>query len=406
MGFFGVLGDIATGFLDGVSSVPIIGGILKPFAQAISSPIKGAQAQAATNEQREWAEYMQNLGWQQSEQSAQNQRYWSAEQAGIARDFAAQQAQLERDFNSFQAAQARNWNGLDQQVLRAQGVGINPGAIIGNSGTSAAVASQSGSPSVVPPSGAAGAAGVAPGSIPNGLLNLQALESVLKMRNESTKIQKETGRYDEVTDATLRKIESEIAVNAAQKGAIEIANAIQRVYGKRRAAAECLELEYRAYKSAADGDLAEAKQLTETMMARLYQAQDKEIRLKLPFIEAMMKQDLELVAQQTKTEKAKQADAYASAQEHKSGSELKSAEAETENVLREHKVTLTKRQIEEAAAKVGLTENQAAKALADAVQAQDKAAFLSNNPKIKRLITILSSIGDAASLGVLKGLLK
>lgn len=94
----------------------------------------------------------------------------------------------------------------------------------------------------------------------------------------------------------------------------------------------------------------------------------------------------------------------ASAAESSAGARLKNEQATSEKVLRDYDVNLKKWQSQEAAKRCNLSEVEFRQRLAELCQAEDKSKFLDEHPMIKRAISYLQSVGDAATLGVLKGI--
>lgn len=324
MSFLGAIGSAFSGLTKGLTKIPLLGDFAEPIAGLFGGATDYLIAQEEADQNRQWQQYMAQFQHGLNEQSAEAQRNWSSHEADVM-----------RTFNMQEAEKNRQWNSIGEQAKRASAAGLNPLTVAQNAGQSPSIQASQGST----PAGASAAPGTFPSVVPNAILNLQALQSALKMSGESRKLAHETNRYDEQMDALIDKLKTESGLNAVQTDAVEIANTIQRAFGKRKAAADCMNLEYQAYAAAARGDLDEAKILTENMLQKLYKSQNEEIRLRLPFVKQQMESGIELLDQQAKTEKSKQAENYAaakehsaSAKEHEAGAELKGYEAEISKV--------------------------------------------------------------------------
>ena len=309
MSFFGsVLGGLG-------SIVPFFGPVIQGFAS-------GLQEQ----DQRNWIQS------QNDRNLAQQFQYNSSLQ------------QMAQAFNAREAEKARNWNSLPEQMKRAAQAGINPLAALGANGQSQIAASGSASSVGLP----------SVGSVPNGLVDLVGLANAFAATKQGEKIEKETSRYDEQLDALISKLVQDASTSKAEEDSKKLFNDITRIYGKQRASLECIKLLTDAYKSAADGNKAEADKKVSEALERLHRLQGDAQESALPFIKQRAQAEVDLLLEQGETERHKQSELDASAGAHRAAAEVSRQTAKQIKELTPYQVSQAKEALK--LAKMGNTE--------------------------------------------------
>lgn len=253
----------------------------------------------------------------------QSSRSWQEQQAQAQRNWASFEADKNRQFNREEAQKEREWNSVVNRVKRAGEAGLNPLSAVEQSGAmDSAVASNSAVP--------AGASSLEAGA-PNGVVNLQSLAQVLHLKAQAAKIERETGRYDEQVDAQIKSLASQAALNDAQEQFTKMQNMLNRLYGKHERVVGILKAYNEAMAASAAGDKDKAQAKLAEAQKKLTETEDETKNMQLPLIKQRMEEDVKLVQQKQETERAKQEELGASAQEHRAGAALKLEERETQN---------------------------------------------------------------------------
>lgn len=257
---------------------------------------------------------------------AEKQRTWEAEQAEIARLYNAEQAQLDR-----------NWNSIAERAKRAASAGLNPLSVAENAGAISSAAAAS-------PMPAGAAATAAPASLGDGVLNLQSLAGVINTLSQAAKTSKETGRYDEQIDALLDKYKSEVALNVAQKDIQETQGAILKAFGRTKEAVSILKDYNEALSAAAAGEASKADAELKKVQKALTYTQNESAKLELAALPKKIQSTLELLQEQSETERSKQEANKAAASESRAGAEQKHEVAESERQFRSARKVLLENQ--------------------------------------------------------------
>lgn len=270
----------------------------------------------------------QQNSYNRAQMNAQNA--FNAQQAAINRQWQSQEAATARQWDAEQAQIAREWMSLPEQMKRAQEAGLNPLSVLGNLQSSPVAASSpmpSGSPAV--------SAGAAPAADPLSGMNL--LGSFFQSLAQASKLSKETSRYDDITDAQIEQMWSDVNLKNEQAFTSYLENMITQAYGDKRQQLELKKLYAEAIKAAEEGETSAAQRWLYKANAKLLDSQNKQIELELPFIEERIKKQINLLLEQAKSEKAKQSASYAqaddsraSAQEHRSGASLKNSQKDAQ----------------------------------------------------------------------------
>lgn len=293
MSWFGnILGSVG----QALSFIPGVGDVFSGFS--------------AAEQEADQRQYQNDFSWTQMH----NQFMLNSELMDKANAFASNEAQI-----------AREWNSLPNQMARAGDAGINPLAILGSTGAGGSTAQAS------PVSASVGLPSMS--HMPNGIVDLAALSQVLMNRTQASKTGKETARYDEQVDALVSNIAADISLKKAQKDAQDIANDITRTYGKTEASFRCLKFFNEALKLAEDGKLAKAQRKVADATEALRKSEKETVDMERPLIKQRMEKEIELVGEQSKTEKSKQAVNYSEA-------ELKRQMAKTVDGLRSGEIEM------------------------------------------------------------------
>lgn len=282
------LGNIGGGFSSALSQIP--------FANFFSPIFQGMASGEQEADQRKW------IRGENDHYMLQQYEYNSGLQEK-AQAFAMREAE-----------KARKWNSIGEQLKRAAESGINPLSLVGSGlGSSQAMAGSSSSSVGLP----------SVSSAPNGIVDLANLSQVLLNSAQGGKALKETSRYDDQIDALLQNYASDVSLKKAQTDAQVLANDIVRIFGKKRASYECLNLYNSALKAASEGRKADADALLSKATAELRDTESQAAKLELPFITKRMQASIALINAQEKNEESQQEANKAAASESRAGAALK-----------------------------------------------------------------------------------
>lgn len=248
-------------------------------------------------------------------------------------------------FNERMALQAfqreAEYNDPRAQVARQLAAGVNPYSKAGSfSGTS-------GNVDMASPSSASPAALTAPhaqmvgSNFERSIAGFQGIANAIKSLAELKKISSSseldkanTNRINTLLQGELNDLFADVKLKTAQANYQDVQNMLAQV----KAPYEIREMFANAYLLAARGQEAEANAALLKIERRLTGLKISEIRLRLPFIQQELRESIKLIQEKQRTEQSIQTENYSS-------SELKRAQTETENVMRNFKVLESDAQI-------------------------------------------------------------
>lgn len=274
--------------------------------------------------------------------NAQN-RAWQSSENQLDREFqAAQQESLLQSQQDFQKEmfELQNQYNLPANVIaRLRSAGINPAALLGSS-SAGLLGSQASVPSVPSAPGSVGSHSVSPQGIDTPMNSIsQMFSSIAQLQDAVSNAELSGARADEIRKmlpGRIRDLEKGIDVKVSEENLNKVAYnlqsfelELQRIYGSEKRVAEINEIMNRSYMEYAQGNAAEAQQLYYRGIDMLNQLDYKIKDAQYPELIKQAGMINDIYKEQAATERAKQSEAYAAAEEHKAGAALKSEQTES-----------------------------------------------------------------------------
>lgn len=228
------------------------------------------------------------------------------------------------------------YNQPQAQIARLMAAGINPAALVsqltGVTGTMSPTAPSAPSPS-------SGGHGVGFGTItPSPFSTDAAIFSSLAQLNDSLSKTVQTGlnvnEQRKMLGERVKNVIADTATKDAQTTHQQILNDIDNALGKDKVAAEIKDLINGAYEKMSSGDAHSARAEFDRAQSLLSKQQHRFNEQQFPQLLANLKKTGSLIDEQAKTEKSKQEENRASAEEHRSSANLLDAKALTEDQIR------------------------------------------------------------------------
>lgn len=267
-------------------------------------------------------------------------RIWSLQDQQTALQEAARSREYSTKEREAEQAFIAHQNSVQNQVAQMLAAGINPAAVFGQAGSGGQIGSAPTAPSLA-------TAALSGAPIYGGNPASFGRSSAIKDMSEALASLTNAAGGAIANAVAPRKVESEINNIIAQTATEEQKAAYTKVLAYATNAKLPHELQNIIQDTAlkvAQGQVAEAERDYKQAMAKYTDTKDEALKKQLPYIAADMEALIDLHREQKNTEKAKQVESYASADEAKQHSRLIGFQADIEeiNKERELKVKLTK----------------------------------------------------------------
>lgn len=275
-------------------------------------------------------------------------REWQSSENALDREFQAQQQEsllnsqqdFQREMYDYQFNKQNEYNLPSNQIARLRAAGLNPAALLGSSGGLAAASGNSSVnvPSVPSAPGAVGSHSVSPSpQIQTPMSSIaQMFSSIAQLQDSVSNAHRqgsEVKKIETLLPKEADKLEAETGVmisqqrlNEATAAVTEFNNMLQNMFGKDEKAAEVSQKMNESYALFAKGQLDEAQTIYTQGLNMLNELEYKIKDAQYPQLIQQAALYNNLLIAQKDTEKAKQADEYASAKEHEAGAGLKEQE--------------------------------------------------------------------------------
>lgn len=271
-------------------------------------------------------------------------RQWQSSENALDREFQAQQQESllnsQQDFQREMFNLQNQYNLPANQIARLRSAGLNPAALLGGSGGLAAASGNSSSvPSVPSAPGAIGSHSVQQSpQIQTPMQSVSQMFSSLAQMQDSiahskkadadvTWMEQTLPEELEKLKATTNSLLAKARLDEATASVTEFNNKLQEMFGKDEKAAQIKKLMNDSYAAFAKGQYDEAQTIYSRGLSMLNELDYKFKDEQYPILLEQAKKYNIVLDEQAKSERAKQANEYASASEHKAGAGLKIEEA-------------------------------------------------------------------------------
>lgn len=284
------------------------------------------------------------------ESMAHEQMAWQSNENQLNRDFSKamyeqqvadymknspllMQQQADIQFNQWKNQQA--YNSPANMAARSLAGGFNPAA-----NSAQLVQGSSANPAIAPPPQIHGSplGGTAsPIGIPQGMSSelMRDFGGLVKDLSQSRLNERTLGKID----AEVDKLLSEKELNDSLKAYQDITNGIKQVFGYKRESLELIKIIKESYKAESEGNYAEAAALQQKALARLNNSNASINEAKVPFVAKLMEAEIKRTQAQTREANARAFEASETGKIQVSIGSYYKAMADTENALRDGRVT-------------------------------------------------------------------
>lgn len=301
-----------------------------------------------------------------------------------SREFNSSESAAQRAWEESMLNQQNVWNSAQQIAQRYREAGINPAVAM--AGQSAQGAGS------IPSGAAAGSSPVAGASVPNlhspqvnplpspfvdVFSSMNILSQAKKNAADAAKTDAERKRFDEMFDAQIKKLKEEADKAGQETESLRIANAIQRIYGQQSASLQVSKLkeEVNATAQLAASYVAQGKyHEAEAALARSKVKTEKIVR-------SVKREERDILRKQNETFYN---EFETRMQSLRADSSLKFAQAETENLLRDHRESLLKEDIKYKTSQIRTDAALRQKLAYDAVESYERARGQRYDADVKR----------------------
>lgn len=284
------------------------------------------------------------------EAMAREQMAWQSNENQLNRDFSQKmyeqqvadymknspllmQKQADIQFNQWKNQQ--QYNSPAEMAARSLVGGFNPAA-----NSAQLVQGSSANPSIAPPPQIHGSplgGSASPVGIPQGMSSelMRDFGGLVKDLSQSRLNERTLGKID----AEVDKLLSEKELNDSLKAYQDITNGIKQVFGFKRESLELIKMIKESYKAESEGNYAEAAALQQRALARLNDSNAAINEAKLPFVAKLMQAEIKRTQAQSREANARAFEASEHGKIQVSIGAYYQAMADTENALRDGRVT-------------------------------------------------------------------